>query len=171
MSTPKGRPAAGTPSSVRPGQPSPPQAPPAPPKRPSGPHRRDRGTPGRRRPRSSSRSPSVPVGAAHPGRANSRRCLPPSRVGAHVRRRRANPARRCRPPTGAAPTSAPSGAAASTTIRRENPASATEMGRITRSRGCATAATPTTATTAQEYRARPRSSRSSREADSWEYDI
>ena len=124
-----------------------PQAPPAAPKRPSAPHRRDRGTPGRRRPRSSSRSPSVPVGPGRPGRANSRH--PPSRrVAARARRRLANPARPCHRPTGAPPTSGQSGAAATTTISRESPMSATETGRIIRSRGCAIAAAGRTATTA-----------------------
>ena len=58
--------------------------------------------------------------------------------------------RKTMPPADRRSSYEPSGAAASTTIRRGNPTSATEMGRITRSRGCATAATPATATTARK---------------------
>ncbi len=92
---------------------------------------------------------SVPAGPVRPGRAEQPPYLPPSRVGARARPRRANPARPRRLPTGEAATSAPSDGAALMIIRRKNHTSATEMGRITRYRGCATAAVPRRATTAR----------------------
>lgn len=88
-----------------------------------------------------------PVGPVPPDRANSRH--PPSRrVAARARRPLANPARPCHRPTGAPPPSGQSVAAATTTINRESPMSATETGRIIRSRGCAIAAAGRTSTTA-----------------------
>ena len=88
---------------------------------PSGPRRRDHGTPGRRRPRSSNRLPGIPAGAASPGRPTSR--LPPNRGVGHARHQpvsRANRARRTPPADRRAATSVSSVAVAWTTISRVN---------------------------------------------------
>ena len=147
---PKSRPVAGTASSVRPGTAK--SAKPAASTTRS-PKTTKRATPSRSR---HARPPETeiiepvaerPRRPRKPRQANSRH--PPSRrVAARARRRLANPARPCHRPTGAPPPSGQSVAAATTTINRESPMSATETGRIIRSRGCAIAAAGRTSTTA-----------------------
>ena len=89
-----------------------------------------------RRPRTSRQREQPPVPPAEPRRRPRTSSTP-------------NRARPRRLPTGEPATSAPSDGAALMIIRRKNHTSATEMGRITRYRGCATAAVPTRATTAR----------------------
>ena len=132
---------------------------------PSAHSRRARGTPARRRPRSSNPSPSALVGRAPPVGAQSPTCHLPSRGAVPVRRRRENPANRRRREShasnhrrasGGRRISGPIGTAGSTASNRSNRTERPRpTGRVaptarataatTRSRGCAIAA-PTTAT-------------------------